>query len=148
VVASREAWSCRQRSRLIGRAARGYDQCREHLSASASQLTPEQIFDSLAIRINGPRACNLDLLVDITLADLDTNYRLALRNGVLVSRKATADATTANVTIKLDNMFRLLKVTMGDVSSLGLDISGDQAALQQLLRVLDKPDPAFNIVTP
>jgi linear primary-alkylsulfatase len=113
-----------------------------------SQLTPEQIFDSLAIRINGPRACNLDLLVDITLADLDTNYRLALRNGVLVSRKAAADATTANVTVKLDNMFRLLTVTMGDVSSPGLDISGDQAALQQLLGVLDKPDPAFNIVTP
>jgi len=37
---------------------------------------------------------------------------------------------------------------MGDVGSPGMEISGDQTALQQLLGVLDKPDPAFNIVTP
>jgi linear primary-alkylsulfatase len=113
-----------------------------------SQLTPEQIFDGLAISVNGPRAWDVDLVVDITLDDLDTNYRLALRNGVLVSREAAADVATANVTIKLDNTFRLLTVVMGDVTSPGLDISGDQASLQQLLGVLDKPDPAFNVVTP
>jgi alkyl sulfatase BDS1-like metallo-beta-lactamase superfamily hydrolase len=113
-----------------------------------SQLTPEQIFDGLAITVNGPRAWDLDLAVDVTLTDLDTNYRLTLRNGVLVHRKVAADAATANVTVKLNNTLRLLTVAMGDVSSPGLDISGDQTALQQLLGVLDKPDPAFNIVTP
>lgn len=113
-----------------------------------SQLTPEQIFDSLAISVNGPRAWDLDLAVDIVLADLDVSYRLTLRNGVLVSRKMAADAVTANVTLKLSNTFRLLTVAMGDVSSSGLHISGDQVALQQLLSALDKPDPAFNIVTP
>ena len=35
-----------------------------------SQLTPEQIFDSLAIRVNGPRSWDLDLAFDITFADL------------------------------------------------------------------------------
>jgi alkyl sulfatase BDS1-like metallo-beta-lactamase superfamily hydrolase len=113
-----------------------------------SQLTPEQVFDGLAITVNGPRAWDLDLAVDVTLTDLDTNYRLTLRNGVLVHRKAAADASTANVTVTLDNTLRLLTVAMGDVSSPGLDISGDQTALQQFLGVLDKPDPAFNIVTP
>ncbi|HTZ14036.1 MAG TPA: alkyl sulfatase C-terminal domain-containing protein, partial [Mycobacterium sp.] len=57
-------------------------------------------------------------------------------------------AGTADVTVKLDNTLRLLTVAMGDVGSPGLEISGDQSALQQLLGVLDKPDPAFNIVTP
>jgi alkyl sulfatase BDS1-like metallo-beta-lactamase superfamily hydrolase len=113
-----------------------------------SQLTPEQVFDGLAISVNGPRAWDLDLAVDVTLTDLDTNYRLTLRNGVLVHRKVAANTETANVTVKLDNTFRLLTVGMGDVSSPGLEISGDQTALQQLLSVLDKPDPAFNIVTP
>jgi linear primary-alkylsulfatase len=113
-----------------------------------SALTPEQIFDGLAITVNGPRAWDLDLVVDITLTDVNTNYRLALRNGVLVHRKVAADAATANVTVKLDNTIRLLTVAMGDVGSPGLEISGDQTALQQLLGVLDKPDPAFNIVTP
>ena len=113
-----------------------------------AQLTPEQIFDGLAISVNGPRASDLDLAVDITLTNVSTNYRLALRNGVLVHRKVAADSATANVTVKLDNTIRLLTVAMGDVGSPGLEISGDQTALQQLLGVLDKPDPAFNIVTP
>jgi alkyl sulfatase BDS1-like metallo-beta-lactamase superfamily hydrolase len=113
-----------------------------------SALTPEQIFDGLAITVNGPRAWDLDLAIDVTLSDLDTNYRLTLRNGVLVHRKAVADAATADVTIKLDNAFRLILAAMGDTGSPGLEVSGDQSALQQLLGVLDPANPAFNIVTP
>ena len=82
------------------------------------------------------------------MTDTDRNYRLALRNGVLVHREVPADPATATVTIKLDNAFRLLMVAMGDLDSPGLEIAGDQAALQQFLGVLDRPDPAFNIVTP
>jgi alkyl sulfatase BDS1-like metallo-beta-lactamase superfamily hydrolase len=113
-----------------------------------SQLTPEQIFDSLAISVNGPRSWDLDIAIDIAFADLAVNYRLALRNGVLVYRKVAANPATATVTVKLDIKSRLLAVAMGDVTSAGLDISGDQSALQTLLDVLDKPDPTFNIVTP
>jgi alkyl sulfatase BDS1-like metallo-beta-lactamase superfamily hydrolase len=113
-----------------------------------SALTPEQIFDGLAISVNGPRAWDLDLAVDITLTDVGTNYRLALRNGVLVSRQAPADPATAAVTVTVDNALRLVTVAMGDVSSPGLEVSGDQQALQAFLGVLDRPDPAFNIVTP
>ncbi|MGB6208277.1 alkyl sulfatase dimerization domain-containing protein, partial [Mycobacterium sp.] len=117
-----------------------------------SALTPAQIFDGLAISVNGPRAWDLDLAADVTLTDVGTNFRLALHNGVLVSRETSADAATADVTVKLDNALRLLTVATGlatgGASSPGLEISGDQAALQKLLGVLDKPDPAFNIVTP
>jgi len=113
-----------------------------------SQLTPEQIFDSLAIRVDGPRSWHLDIAMDIAFSDQAVNYRLALRNGVLVYRKAAADAATATVTVKLDDKIRLLKAAMGDFASPGLEISGDQDALQAFLDVLDQPDPDFNIVTP
>jgi len=113
-----------------------------------SQLTPEQIFDSLAIRVNGPRSWDMDLALDVTFADLAANYRLSLRNGVLVYRKIAADPATATVTVSLGNKMRLLAAVMGDVAAPGLDISGDAAALQAFLGVLDAPDPAFNIVTP
>jgi alkyl sulfatase BDS1-like metallo-beta-lactamase superfamily hydrolase len=113
-----------------------------------SALTPEQIFDGLAITVNGPRAWDLDLAIDVALSDLDSNYRLTLRNGVLVHRKAGANSKTADVTIKLDNAFRLIRAAMGDTGSPGLEVSGDQSALQQLLGVLDPANPAFNIVTP
>lgn len=113
-----------------------------------AQLTPEQIFDSLAISVNGPCAWDLDLALDITFADLGMDYRLTLCNGVLVYRKASADSTTADVTVNLAGKVRLLAAAMGDLTSPGLDIIGDQAALQAFLGVLDQPDPAFNIVTP
>ena len=112
------------------------------------QLTPEQIFDSLAIRVDGPRGWDLDIAIDITFADPAVNYRLTLRNGVLVYRKAAADSATATVTAKVGSKFRLLTVAMGDLASPGLEISGDQAALQAFLGVLDQADPNFNIVTP
>jgi alkyl sulfatase BDS1-like metallo-beta-lactamase superfamily hydrolase len=111
-----------------------------------AQLTPEQILDGMSISVNGPRAWDLDLTVDVTIADC--NYRLALRNGVLVHRRVPAEASTAAVTILLDNAFRLLLLTAGDFASPGLDVSGDQAALQQFVGVFDRPDPSFNIVTP
>ncbi|ODQ99795.1 alkyl/aryl-sulfatase [Mycobacterium intermedium] len=112
------------------------------------QLSPEQIFDGLAIRINGPRAWDLDIAIDITFADLGANYRLTLRNGVLVQRKVAADPATATVTVKLASKFRLLGVLLGDFGSPGLEVTGDQSALQSLIGVLDAPDPSFNIVTP
>ena len=113
-----------------------------------NQLTPEQIFDSFALRVDGPRSWDLDIVLDISFADLAANYRLTLHNGVLVYRKVAADATTANVTVKLDSKFRLLAVTMGDLAAPGLEISGDQTALQAFFGVLDEPDQNFNIVTP
>ena len=113
-----------------------------------SQLTPEQMFDVLAISVNGPRAWDLDLALDVTFADLGANYRLTLRNGVLVYRKRPAEAATATATVTLAAKMRLMAAALGDFSSPGLEVSGDAGALQSLLGVLDRPDPDFNIVTP
>ena len=113
-----------------------------------SQLTPEQMFDSFAISINGPKAWGLDLAIDITFGDLNANYRLTLRNGVLVYRRTTADPTTATATVTVANKLRLLMFATGDTTSPGVELAGDATAMSSLLGVLDKPNPAFNIVTP
>jgi alkyl sulfatase BDS1-like metallo-beta-lactamase superfamily hydrolase len=113
-----------------------------------SQLTPEQIFDSLAIRVNGPRSWNLDLAFDITFTDVDANYRVTLRNGVLVYRKIAPELASATLTVRLASKMRLLSAAFGDFTSPGLELSGDETALQSLLGVLDAPDPSFNIITP
>ena len=114
----------------------------------ASQLSPEQMFDLLAISVDGPRAWNLDLTTDVTFADIETNYRLSLRNGVLVYRKTPADEATAQATLRLATKLRLLTLVTGDNTSPGLEITGDASVLESLVSVLDKPDPGFNIVTP
>ena len=116
-------------------------------SALAAQLSPEQLFDVLAISVNGPRAWDLDLAIDITFLDIDTNYRLTLRNGVLVYRKVAAE-DSAQVTVRLASKLRLIALVGGDGASPGLEISGDAGVLAALVGVLDRPDPSFDIVTP
>jgi alkyl sulfatase BDS1-like metallo-beta-lactamase superfamily hydrolase len=113
-----------------------------------SQLSPEQMFDSLAINVNGPRAWDVDVAIDVTFADIDTNYRLSLRNGVLIHRKRPADQSTANATVKLGSKLRLLAFAAGDAASPGMDIVGDAKALELLVGVIDRPDPNFNIIVP
>lgn len=110
-----------------------------------SQLTPEQLFESLAIRINGPRAWDLVLALDVSFADTGVTYRLTLRNGVLVHRKTPADPDSADVTVTAPTKLALLAALLGGG---GLEVTGDQTAWANLLGVLDAPDPNFNIVTP
>ncbi|MGV0835795.1 alkyl/aryl-sulfatase [Mycolicibacterium thermoresistibile] len=112
-----------------------------------AQLSPEQIFDSLAINVDGPRATDLDLAIDITFTEPDVNYRLTLRNGVLVHRRAAAD-DRAGARLRVADTGRLLALAAGDVSSPGLEVTGDPQVLGSLLSVVDRPDPAFDIVTP
>ncbi|WP_322857352.1 alkyl/aryl-sulfatase [Mycobacterium shigaense] len=113
-----------------------------------SQLSPEQIFDSLAIAVNGPRSWDLDLAFDFSFEDSGANYRLTLRNGVLVYRESPPHYATANLTVKLTNKIRLLQASFGDFTSPGIELSGDESALQSLIGALDRPNPEFNIVTP
>lgn len=113
-----------------------------------AQLTPNQIFDMLAISVNGPRAWALKLAVDVTFLDSGDNHRLTLRNGVLVHRTVPAEPSTADATVRLANTLRLLALAAGDNSSPGLEISGDDGVLASLVSVLDRPDPDFDIVTP
>lgn len=113
-----------------------------------SQLTPEQMFDSFAISVNGPKAWGLDLALDVTFADTGANFRLTLRNGVLVYRRVAAEPATATAAITVVNKLRLLMFATGDTASPGVEVSGDADALPALLEVLDRPDPGFNIVTP
>jgi alkyl sulfatase BDS1-like metallo-beta-lactamase superfamily hydrolase len=114
--------------------------------AIVAQLTAEQLFDSIAIAVDGPKAWNLDLTLNVTFTDLGTNYVVTLRNGVLIStRKDAAADAAATLTLSKGRLVALLG---GDSASEGIEVSGDGAALQSLLGVLDSGDPAFNIVTP
>lgn len=111
------------------------------------QLSPEQLFDSLAISVDGPAAWDLRLALDFTFTDLASNYRLTLRNGVLVYVERAADAASADATV-VTTKRRLIALLGGDTTSPGLEITGDARTLQTLVGVLDTGDPAFDIITP
>ena len=110
------------------------------------QLSPEQLFDAVAIRVNGPKAWELDLAFDLTLTDLGRSFRLTLHNGVFiyVEREPSGDAPL-HLTLSKP---RLLTLVGGDTTSDGLTVEGDLGVLTALVGVLDEDDPDFAIVTP
>ncbi|PPL19945.1 alkyl/aryl-sulfatase [Microterricola pindariensis] len=114
--------------------------------ALIAQLSPEQIFDALAISVDGPKAWDLDLRLDVTFTDLDATYALTLRNGVLINRRIEPDQA-APAALALSKQ-RMIAVLAGDLDSPGLELSGDASVLPALLGMLDSGDPAFNIIVP
>lgn len=114
-------------------------------SALLAQLTPDQLFESLAISVDGPSAWDLELSVNVVFTDLDTVHHLTLRNGVLIHREAAG--VPADTEIRLSKA-RMLALLGGDTSSPGLEITGSEAVLPALLGVITAGDPAFNIILP
>ncbi|MBD7958096.1 MBL fold metallo-hydrolase [Microbacterium sp. Sa4CUA7] len=111
-----------------------------------AQLTPEQLFDAVAIRIDGPKAWDLDLAMDVTLTDLGRSFHVTVRNGVLVYVEKQADAGTP-LHLVLSKP-RLIRLAGGDLDSEGIEATGDMSVLSRLLGVLDQGDPAFEIIVP
>jgi alkyl sulfatase BDS1-like metallo-beta-lactamase superfamily hydrolase len=56
------------------------------------------LFDSFAIQINGPKAWDENVTIDVVLKDKGERYRWWLSNGALLYTKAT-QSTTAEVTL-------------------------------------------------
>ncbi|MET0146284.1 MAG: alkyl sulfatase dimerization domain-containing protein [Ilumatobacteraceae bacterium] len=108
-------------------------------------LSVGQLFDSLAIRVNGPRAWDEHVTIDWTLTDLGHTYRTELTNGVLIQdvdpRSGSADLTLSLTKSQLLGL-------LGGAALDGITTTGDVSVLQTVLGVLDPSRPGFAIVTP
>ena len=111
----------------------------------AMALTTEQVFDSLAIRVNGPRAWDTALVIDWIFTDLKQDVRLQLSHGALIQSRVT-EGTPAQLRLTLTKpqLLGLLATQSLD----GIDADGDKQALATLLGLLDSPVRNFAIVTP
>ncbi|MGW2655137.1 alkyl sulfatase C-terminal domain-containing protein [Streptomyces sp. NPDC001478] len=115
----------------------------------AGALSVGQVFDSLAIRVNGPKAWDESFTSLWHFTDLGRTYRLSLNNGVLTHAvvpdrqrgKANADL---RLTLTKDRLADLL----GGTTTEPIEHEGDLMVLHRLLDALDRTDPAFAIVTP
>ena len=112
----------------------------------AGALTIEQLFDSLVIRIDGPRAATESLVIDWHFTDTGTMIRLALSNGALIQTPNPRTQAAADLTLTLTKP-QLLGLLAGHGLD-GIEHSGEPAALSRLMGLLDTPDPAFPIITP
>ncbi|AOW93680.1 alkyl sulfatase [Rhodococcus sp. WMMA185] len=109
-------------------------------------LTLEQIFDSLALRVNGPRAWDKSLVAEWHFTDPEAHIRTTLSNGALIQTVSPKTRVQPDVTLTLTKM-QLLELITGK-GVVGIDIKGDPSKLLVLTSLLDAPDPAFPIVTP
>ena len=115
-----------------------------------ASLSPTQLFDALAVRVNGPRAWDERIELDVDLAD-GVLYRVRLANGVL-SYSTTPQSVPADLVVRMPRaaLPALLGAQLGPqaLSDLGVQLEGDAGALGRLMAALDAPDPGFAIVTP
>ncbi|MFI6683484.1 alkyl/aryl-sulfatase [Streptomyces sp. NPDC050485] len=109
-------------------------------------LSVDQLIDSVAIRVNGPRAWDVALTMDWVLPSLGRVWHLRLRHGVLTYRSSGGPDKAAGVTLTMTKP--QLLALLGGKGLGGIGVSGDVSLLTTLLGVLDKPDPSFAIVTP
>jgi alkyl sulfatase BDS1-like metallo-beta-lactamase superfamily hydrolase len=116
-----------------------------------ANLTPELLFDALAIQVDGPRAWDLDLTIYLAFSDTGGRYRLRLANGVLTYSTA-AHGSDADVGLTMPRAS--LGVLAGRalsaeaLAAAGVEVAGDATVLTRLAGVLDPGDDDFAIVTP
>ncbi|GAB2856818.1 alkyl/aryl-sulfatase [Nocardioides pacificus] len=122
-------------------------------SGLVSALTVEQVFASLAIRIDGPRAWDHRVRLAWIFSDLDAAYLTELRNGTFLARRVETPPSDVDATLHLTRPLLISMATgqqdpaaaLGDGS---LAVDGDASALQRVLSMLAPMDPGFPIVTP
>ncbi|HYQ48962.1 MAG: alkyl/aryl-sulfatase [Pseudomonas sp.] len=115
-------------------------------------LTPTLFFDYLGVRVDAAKAAEQDLTINWRFTDLNEDYALTLRNGVLTHRDHTrhgqadvevkmSKATLDRIALKQTGFLK--EATVGDV-----EISGERVKFMRFMAGLDEPDGRFNIVTP
>ncbi|MEU9113207.1 alkyl sulfatase dimerization domain-containing protein [Streptomyces sp. NPDC048483] len=117
----------------------------------ARALTVDQLLDSLAIRIDGPRAWAADRSFDWYLADEDRTWHLTLSNGAL-TYLSSPGPPNASAKCHPDLTLTLTKPQLLDLiagrGAADVAQEGETGALNELLGLLVEPDPNFPIVTP
>jgi len=117
-----------------------------------SRLTVSQIFDTMAVRIDGPRAWDVDLRVNLTLTEGGDRYLVRLQHGVLSHVLGRHDPhADATIGLPADQLLVLVVglVSLADLVAAGTaTVQGDESVFVTLRSLVDPGDPVFPIVTP
>ena len=115
-----------------------------------ANLSPEMLFDAVAVRVDGPRCWDERLTLDVRFSDAPGRYRLQLANGVLTYSTADRpDPADARMTLPREALSALAGGATADaLAEAGAQLDGDDTVLTRLFAALDVPDPDFAIVTP
>lgn len=116
------------------------------------QYTPiDRFLEAMAASLNGPKAGDTRLTLNLVFSDLGERYALRIANGVLHVDKG-ASAPDANATLTLTKAFFLRMVTGGAgakdlLLSSDTHIEGSRLDLARFFSLIDKAPGTFPIVT-
>jgi alkyl sulfatase BDS1-like metallo-beta-lactamase superfamily hydrolase len=117
----------------------------------------ERFFDTLSIRLNGPKAEGKDYAIKINFTDKNLSYVLNLENSVMYHQNSeswqnkTAGPISATLNVKHELFIDMLIGRAGLKKTLfsdDLTIDGSKLDLLGFLSLFDRPMGDFNIVVP
>ena len=115
-------------------------------------LTLGELFNALAVRLNGPEAAGKRTVINFHFSDSDSDYLVTLANGVLnhaVGKRASGADVDLQLTRRGFLAMTMAGVPVGQlIDSNTVQVDGDVDALVELIGLLDNFEFWFNIVTP
>jgi len=118
----------------------------------ARSMTSEMLLSYLGVRLNGPKAADLDYTFNLNLTDPDEFYGLEVGNGVLnYTKNRSFDSPTATITAARSAIDAVIlgQATFADqLGSGAIEIEGEEKAFTDFLGLLDDFEFWFNIATP
>jgi alkyl sulfatase BDS1-like metallo-beta-lactamase superfamily hydrolase len=113
-----------------------------------SALSVDQVFDAMAIRLDGPRtaADGFAAVIDWHITDLGTHHRLTVRNGVVVPEPLAGPAQDGVADARYVLTKGELLPLLAGLTTV-VPVEGDATVLTTLQAHLDRFDPDFPIVT-
>ncbi|MEW5251665.1 alkyl/aryl-sulfatase [Microbulbifer sp. 2201CG32-9] len=139
----------------------GARELRQGVDVREAMLPPEEIvaqvplqllFDAMAVRLNGEKAADTEIFLNIDMTDSGQKYLLVVQNGVLHGyqdrHSDTPSASLALSSRDLRLMFGGLVGAPALIAKGRLKVSGNPLALVKFGRLFDQFDPNFNLVTP
>ncbi len=117
-----------------------------------NQTAPEQFMQMFQVALNGPEAADVNLVINFDFRDLQEQYVVRVRNGVLNFRRAPpARDAQATLTLTRPMLVKLLAGQAGIkelLTSPDFRVTGSVLDLVRFFALLDKPDLVFPLVTP
>ncbi|MGA9284029.1 MAG: alkyl sulfatase dimerization domain-containing protein [Solirubrobacteraceae bacterium] len=118
----------------------------------AKALSLEQLWDAMGVRLDGPRAWNVKIVLAWDFTDVSEQWTVSVENGALSAVQGRL-APGADATVTLTRTaFDAVLLGEGDGPQLfasgAIAVAGDGAKLGEFLGLLDEGDPVFAIVTP
>lgn len=116
-----------------------------------SAMPPEMMFDYLGVRLNGQKAAGKDITMNVDFTDINKQYGLTVKNGVLNYSDKPIPNAGASLKLTKDtmNQIQLGKLKLGDgIDQNKVTLDGNRQSVDDFVGLLDVFPFWFNIVTP